>query len=161
MLIKRTKAYLEKKRIAAKKKKQRRQVESEWQGYEADKLMKMIHQAQQNHLDENGWKELMERILFILSPYYDILEEEQRSKNQKQQTVVVPMLSVRQMNTFCFALSEIQKGDVLASIRRFTDFIHDYGQHKDNLLSGFEVYIICIWARQIVDLINQETEKVF
>ena len=69
MLIKRTKAYLEKKRIAAKKKKQRRQVESEWQGYEADKLMKMIHQAQQNHLDENGWKELMERILFILSPY--------------------------------------------------------------------------------------------
>lgn len=148
--------YLERKRIEKKKEKQRQQVGSEWQGYEAEKLIKMIYQAQQDNLDEAGWRELLERILFILSPYYDILETEQRGKNKQQQTVTVPMLSVRQMCTFSSALSEIAKGDTLAAIRKWTDFIHDYGWHKDNLLSGLEVYIICVLARQIVGLMNQK-----
>lgn len=156
ILIKQIRNLQAKRRIRKKLSRQRKPTEGEWQGYEAEKLMKMIYEAQQNHLDEIGWKEVMEKILFILSPYYDILEKEQRRKNNKQQTVVVPMLSVRQMCIFSSALSEIAQGDALAAIRRFTDFIHDYGQHKINLLSGLEVYIICILARQIVDLINQK-----
>lgn len=159
--MKSIKNYLERRRIEKKKKRQRLQVESEWQGYEAEKLLKMIYQAQQDGLDEIGWMELMEKILFILSPYYDILETEQRSKNQKQQTVVVPMLSVRQMCTFRSTLSEIAKGDVWAAIRRWTDFIHDYGWHKGNLLSGLEVYMICVLAQQIISLINQTIQEVY
>lgn len=152
----RIKTYLERKRIEKKKKQQRLQVKSEWQGYEAEKLIKMIYQAQHDDLDEIGWMELIEKILFILAPYCDILETEQRRKNQKQQTVVVPMLSVRQMYTFQSTLSEIVKGDAWAAIRGWTDFIHDYGWHKDNLLSGLEVYMICVLAQQIVSLLSQK-----
>ena len=155
------KTYLERKRIEKKKKRQRQQVESEWQGYEAEKLLKMLYQAQQDDLDEIGWMELIEKILFILSPYCDILETEQRNKNQKQQTIVVPMLSVRQMCTFRSTLSEIAKGDTLTAIRRWIDFIHDYGWHKDALLSGLEVYMICVLAQQIVRLINQKIQGVY
>lgn len=148
--------YLERKRVEKKKKKQRHQIGSEWNGYEADKILKMICQAQKGGLDETGWKEVMEKLLFILFPYYDILEAEQMRNENRQETVTVPMLSVRQMKTFRSTFNEIAKGDIWAAIHRFTDFVHDYGWHKDNLLSGLEVYMICLLAQQIVDLINQE-----
>lgn len=148
--------YLERRRVERKEKKQRQQTNSEWHGYEAEKILRMIYQAKKDNLDETGWKEVMEKILFILFPYYDILEAEQMRNENRQQTVTVPMLSVRQMKTFRSAFNEIAKGDIWAAIHRFTDFVHDYGWHKDNLLSGLEVYMICLLAQQIVDLINQE-----
>ena len=159
MLIKRTKAYLEKKRIAAKKKKQHRQVESEWQGYEADKLMKDFHKAMERNFTLTEWRELLGCTLFTLTPYYDSICDIQRHNIGRQSTITTSMLSERQILTFNAALCHLTAGRAWESIHELMDFVKDFGAYKDKLLSEIETIFIYCLCQQIVSVIRMEERK--
>ncbi len=156
----RIKTYLERKRIEKKKKRQRLQVESEWQGYEAEKLIKDFHKALVHNFTLTEWRELLESTLFTLTPYYDSICDIQRHNIRRQSTMSTSMLSARQILTFNAALCNLTAGKAWESIHELMDFMKDFGAYQDKLLSEIETVLIYCLCQQIVSIIRMEENKV-
>ena len=158
--MKSIKNYLEGKRIEKKKKRQRQQVESEWQGYEAEKLIKDFRRAVVHKFTLTEWRELLESTLFTLTPYYDSICDIQRHNIGRQSTITTSMLSARQILTFNVALCNLTAGKARESIHELMDFMKDFGSYKDKLLSEIETVLIYCLCQQIVSIIRMEENKV-
>ena len=159
MVINKIKVGLEGIRIEKKKRKQRQQVESEWQGYEADKLMKDFHKAMEHNFTLTEWRKLLECTLFTLTPYYDSICDIQRHNIGRQSTITTSMLSERQILTFNAALCHLTAGRAWESIHELMDFVKDFGAYKDKLLSEIEIVFIYCLCQQIVSVIRMEESK--
>lgn len=152
-------SYLERKRREKKKKRQRLQVESEWQGYEAEKLMCAFYKASMNKFTITEWRELLESILFTLTPYYDSICDIQEHHAGNQSTIMTPMLSVREMLTYKNVLYNLTEGDIWGAIHELMDFVKDYGAYKDKMLSEIETVIIYYFCQQVVFLIRKKEKN--
>lgn len=138
--------------LKKKKQKQCQQVESKWQGYEAEKLVKDFYRASKNSFTLTEWRELLESTLFTLTPYYDSICSIQRDNIGNQ--IITSMLSVRQIVTYNAALCNLTAGKVWETIHELMDFIQNFGEYRNKQLSEIETVIIYCLCQQIVYLIR-------
>lgn len=159
ILIQKISNLQEKHRIKKKLFRQRQPVEDEWQGYEVEKLVKDFHRAMERDFTLTQWRELLERILFTLTPYYDNICDIQRHNIERQSTITTSMLSARQILTFNAALYNLMAGKAWESIHELLDFMKDFGAYKDKQLSEIETVLIYCLCQQIVFIIRLEENK--
>ncbi|MCM1158342.1 MAG: hypothetical protein NC300_05775 [Bacteroidales bacterium] len=153
------KQYLRKRRADKEKAREYQPIQSEWIGYEAEKLVKIIYKAQKDKRKMSEWREVLEKILFTLSPYYDSLTDIQHRSVYKRNKMLTPMLSIRQMSTYYAVISELLHGNSFAALHEWIDFILDYGKYKGKELSEIETYLIYVSGQQIVELIRLEEKE--
>lgn len=132
---------------------QEKPVQSFWQGYEADKIVKSFRKAYAGKYSMQEWITLLEKTLFTLSPYYDRVNE---IVHQQEEPLQILMLSGREMRTYHAFLACITKRDIWAALHEMQDFIIDYGKYRKKLLSELETFLIFEGIQRIVELMRME-----